>query len=107
MNLEQIRVGLAWHYMKHEGEQSTAERVRYSDAEREARRVKRGLWHDANPVLPWDYCQAKRELKNQCGMSYLDIWYRAVTCLSMSSRPAFLTGSSTVITGQQRSFPDD
>jgi endonuclease YncB( thermonuclease family) len=55
MNLEQIKAGLAWHYKKYQNEQSTTDRVKYSDAEREARMAKRGLWHDANPMHPWDY----------------------------------------------------
>jgi endonuclease YncB( thermonuclease family) len=63
MNLEQLEAGLAWHYKKYESEQTTADRVSYSDAEREARRVRRGLWQDANPVAPWDYRQAKRQQK--------------------------------------------
>lgn len=61
MNLEQIRAGLAWHYKKYEGGQTTRDRVKYSDAEREARMEKRGLWHHANPAPPWDYRQAKRQ----------------------------------------------
>jgi len=63
MNLEQIRTGLAWHYKKYQGEQALADRVKYSDAELEARRVRRGLWQDANPVAPWDYRQARRKQK--------------------------------------------
>ena len=42
-------------------EQSTADRVKYSDAELEARRQKIGLWRDPNPIPPWDYRQAERE----------------------------------------------
>jgi endonuclease YncB( thermonuclease family) len=61
MNLEQIKAGLAWHYKKYQNEQTTADRVKYSDAERAARMEKRGLWHDANPVPPWEYRQAKRQ----------------------------------------------
>ncbi|MGC1955811.1 MAG: thermonuclease family protein [Gammaproteobacteria bacterium] len=61
MNLEQIKAGLAWHYKKYQGEQSASDRVKYSDAEREARRLKLGLWHDPNPVPPWEYRQASRE----------------------------------------------
>jgi endonuclease YncB( thermonuclease family) len=55
MNLEQIKAGLAWHYKKYQNEQTTTDRVKYSDTEREARMAKRGLWQDANPMPPWDY----------------------------------------------------
>jgi endonuclease YncB( thermonuclease family) len=55
MNLEQIKAGLAWHYKKYQNEQTTADRVKYSDTEREARMARRGLWHDDNPMPPWDY----------------------------------------------------
>jgi endonuclease YncB( thermonuclease family) len=63
VNLEQIEAGLAWHYRKYQGEQSPSDRVKYADAEREARRLKLGLWHDPNPVPPWEYRQAEREDK--------------------------------------------
>jgi endonuclease YncB( thermonuclease family) len=64
VNLEQLEAGLAWHYKKYQGEQSSSERVKYSDAELEARRHKLGLWHDPNPMPPWEYRQAKREQMN-------------------------------------------
>jgi endonuclease YncB( thermonuclease family) len=54
INLEQISSGLAWHYKKYEREQSPSDRIIYSDAEREARKQKLGLWHDPHPVPPWD-----------------------------------------------------
>ena len=44
-------------------EQSAADHIKYSDAEREAGRQKIGLWHDPHPVPPWDYRQAERELR--------------------------------------------
>ena len=52
---------MAWHCKKYEREQSSADRIKYSDAELEARRHKLGLWQDPNPVPPWAYRQAKRE----------------------------------------------
>jgi endonuclease YncB( thermonuclease family) len=64
VNLEQVEAGMAWHYKKYQGEQSTSDRVKYSDAELEARRHKLGLWHDPSPVPPWEYRQAKREHMN-------------------------------------------
>jgi endonuclease YncB( thermonuclease family) len=63
VNLEQVESGMAWHYKKYQREQSTTDRVKYSDAEREARRQKLGLWHDPNPVPPWDYRQAERNMR--------------------------------------------
>ena len=61
VNLEQVSSGMAWHYKKYQREQSATDRIRYSDAEREARKQKLGLWHDPHPVPPWDYRQAERE----------------------------------------------
>jgi endonuclease YncB( thermonuclease family) len=61
VNLEQVQTGMAWHYKKYQGEQSSADRITDSDAELEARTDKLGLWEDPNPVPPWAYRQAKRE----------------------------------------------
>ena len=55
---------MAWHYKEYQGEQSPSDRVKYSDAEREARRHKLGLWHDPSQVPPWGYRQAKRKRMN-------------------------------------------
>ena len=63
VNLGQVRAGLAWHYKKYQGEQTVADRVTYSDAEMDARRNKRGLWGDPEPMPPWDYRKAKRDRK--------------------------------------------
>ena len=67
MNLEQINAGLAWHYKKYQNEQITADRMKYSDAEREARMRRQGLWHDAKPVPPWDFWKAGRKQKKAMG----------------------------------------
>ena len=64
VNLEQVEAGMAWHYKKYQGEQSASDRVKYSDAELEARRHKLGLWNDPGPIPPWEYRQAKREHMN-------------------------------------------
>jgi endonuclease YncB( thermonuclease family) len=60
-NLEQVEAGMAWHYKKYQREQSPSDRVKYSDAELEARMHKVGLWHDPNPMPPWDYRRAERD----------------------------------------------
>ena len=59
MNLEQVRAGLAWHYKKYQKEQAQADRELYSEAEHEARDAGRGLWHDPEPVPPWEYRKRK------------------------------------------------
>lgn len=59
-NLAMVVAGLAWHYKKYQGEQSSSDRLLYSDAERGAREVRRGLWQDADPTAPWDWRQSKR-----------------------------------------------
>lgn len=50
--LEQIKRGLAWHYKQYEREQSLEDRSRYSDAEKEARIARMGLWVDDKPTEP-------------------------------------------------------
>lgn len=52
-NLEQVRVGLAWHYKKYEKEQSLDDRLLYAQAEAQAREEKRGLWVENEPTPPW------------------------------------------------------
>lgn len=46
-NLEQVRRGLAWVYVKY------ARSPEMFAAERDARLARRGLWVDLNPVEPW------------------------------------------------------
>jgi len=60
MNLEQIRAGLAWHYKKYQNEQTPSDRDLYSEAENEARDAGRGLWHDPEPIPPWEYRKSNR-----------------------------------------------
>jgi hypothetical protein len=64
VNLEQVEAGMAWHYKKYRGEQSASDRIKYSDAELEAKIQKVGLWRDPNPVPPRDYRQAERDRRN-------------------------------------------
>ena len=60
MNLEQVASGMAWHYKKYQGEQSRTDQQRYSEAEIDARRAKRGLWYDPEPIPPWEYRKLKK-----------------------------------------------
>jgi len=60
VNLEQISSGLAWHYKQYQDDQSQSDRMKYSEAEIDARNAKRGLWNDPNPIPPWEYRKPKR-----------------------------------------------
>ena len=61
INLEQVYSGMAWHYKKYQGEQSQADRIKYSEAEVEARNARRGLWQEPDPIPPWEYRKSKRK----------------------------------------------
>ena len=52
INLEQIKAGLAWHYLEHHDKQTRIDWQKYADAELEARRNKRGFWADRAAVSP-------------------------------------------------------
>jgi endonuclease YncB( thermonuclease family) len=51
--VEQLRVGLAWHFLRYASEQPLAERLHYAAVEREARARLEGLWQEREPVPPW------------------------------------------------------
>lgn len=55
VNLEQVRLGLAWHYKAYEREQPPQDRETYNAAEQVARKAREGLWQDPAPVPPWEY----------------------------------------------------
>jgi endonuclease YncB( thermonuclease family) len=52
---EMVAAGFAWHYKAYEFEQSLDDRASYSTAENNARQGGLGLWHESNPVPPWEY----------------------------------------------------
>jgi endonuclease YncB( thermonuclease family) len=54
INLEMVRDGFAWRNVRYDkaGE--------FTDAEREAREKRRGLWADPNPDPPWEYRREHR-----------------------------------------------
>jgi endonuclease YncB( thermonuclease family) len=60
VGLEQIRRGLAWHYVRYANEQGVVERSEYEQAERAARSSGAGLWSFRDPTPPWDYRRAQR-----------------------------------------------
>jgi endonuclease YncB( thermonuclease family) len=57
---EQVRAGWAWHYRAYAKEQRSGDRVRYAQAEDEARSSKRGLWLQAGAEPPWEYRARRR-----------------------------------------------
>lgn len=61
VGLEQIRRGLAWHYLRYANEQPATERSAYAQAERAARSSGAGLWSYRDPMPPWDFRRAQRQ----------------------------------------------
>lgn len=59
ISLEQIKRGMAWHYKKYEREQTAEDRVLYSNAEKNARLARVGLWSDENPIVPSEFRHRK------------------------------------------------
>lgn len=62
MDLQQVEVGLAWHYKQYANEQSESDRQLYAAAERRARAAHLGLWQDKNAVPPWEW---RRSMKRE------------------------------------------
>ncbi len=58
-NLEQIRVGMAWHFKRYASEQSPEDRVIYSRAEKDARAKRIGLWRE-EALAPWEWRKINR-----------------------------------------------
>jgi endonuclease YncB( thermonuclease family) len=63
VGLEQIRRGLAWHYVKYANEQSPGDREKYAGAEEQARSTQLGLWSTSTAVPPWDFRRGKAAAK--------------------------------------------
>lgn len=60
INLEQVRVGLAWWYWQYAKKQSSERREAYARAEQEAQESRVGLWRDAEPIPPWEWRHGRR-----------------------------------------------
>lgn len=54
-NLEQVKTGMAWHYKQYAATQSVSDNDLYSSAEDRARSSHAGLWHDDQPMPPWEW----------------------------------------------------
>lgn len=57
VNVELVKAGFAWHYVRYDHSPELA------SAEREARTEKRGLWADKEPTPPWEWRATERERK--------------------------------------------
>jgi endonuclease YncB( thermonuclease family) len=53
--LQQLLLGMAWHYKKYQNEQSVSDRSIYSDSEVKSKSLKLGLWSDDTPMPPWEF----------------------------------------------------
>jgi endonuclease YncB( thermonuclease family) len=53
--LEQIKLGMAWHYKHYESEQTKEDRETYAQAELATQAQALGLWKDKNTIPPWEY----------------------------------------------------
>ncbi len=51
--LEQLQMGMAWHYKQYIQEQSPPDRITYAQAEDAARAQRLGLWQESSPTPPW------------------------------------------------------
>ena len=54
VNAEMLRAGLAWHYKQYDNN------YEYARLEQEAKRNRRGLWMEKNPIPPWIYRKNKK-----------------------------------------------
>jgi endonuclease YncB( thermonuclease family) len=55
INLKMVADGWAWHYRRYSQSEELA------DAERDARRMRLGLWADKEPTPPWEFRSGKTE----------------------------------------------
>ena len=62
-NLTQVANGMAWHYKDYQNEQTLDDRLRYAQAELDARNARRGLWAEPEPLAPWTWRKMKREAR--------------------------------------------
>jgi len=59
VNLQLLEEGAVWHYKEYDHNK------RLADAEGHARASGKGLWHDANPMAPWDWRKTERGRKTR------------------------------------------
>jgi micrococcal nuclease len=60
-----VRQGYAWYASMFSHELSALQQKAYYEAEELARRQRRGLWQDSNPMPPWE-CRKLRKVRQKC-----------------------------------------
>jgi endonuclease YncB( thermonuclease family) len=60
VNHAQILSGMAWWYRDYAKDQSPQDQGRYESAVEEARKRKRGLWSEPDPIPPWVWRRGQR-----------------------------------------------
>ena len=58
--LEQIKLGMAWHYKQYASDQPKEDRALYDQTEQDARAKKAGLWIEKAPTPPWEFRRQKK-----------------------------------------------
>ena len=57
MNRELVAKGLAWRYVQYD------KKGEFTEVEQAARRARKGLWADPNPMPPWEWRKSEKERK--------------------------------------------
>ena len=55
VSAEMLKSGLAWHLKNYDNS------VIYSQLENEARKIRKGLWSEVNPISPWDFRKTSKK----------------------------------------------
>jgi len=61
MCLEQIKLGMAWHYKQYASDQPKEDRALYAQTELDAKAKKLGLWSDPSPTPPWQFRRQQKQ----------------------------------------------
>lgn len=63
INLDMIKVGLAWHFKKYQHEQSKQDQRLYAEIEVDAQLATIGLWSQHDYIQPWKWRKGARKVK--------------------------------------------
>ena len=55
VSAEMLKAGLSWHFRKYDNS------AIYSQLENEARKIRKGLWSEVNPISPWDFRKTSKK----------------------------------------------